>query len=192
MFTHRWFAHRSAAVILKKRLLTAVTTATLIIASAGAAAAVNSASATVEFSVEGIAAIEVTGKLSGPLTLTVPDRGDTSPISDSSTYVRYTSLVREGETRTITAVISSGTLPSGCALRLEVVGLSTNCSAGAAVPGGVYLSSSPQSLLTGIGNCATGTGSTDGVRIAYELVVENGANLVAGQTTTVVVSFILD
>jgi hypothetical protein len=46
--------------------------------------------------------------------------------------------------------------------------------------------------MAGIGNCRTGTGPMDGVRLGYTLEVEDAAVLVAGETTTVTVLFTID
>ena len=135
--------------------------------------------------------MNVTGTLSGPLALTAPERSAEHPINDQNTYIRYTSVVPDGNTRTITAAITSGVLPSGCALKLAVAGLSGNGNTGVAVADGVYLSGAPQNIVTGIGNCYTGTGSTDGVQIGFTLDVEDEAKLVAGETSVVTISFTL-
>lgn len=112
-------------------------------------------------------------------------------IRNTRTYVRFTSVVPDGKTRSLTASLSGGTIPSGCVLKLEVVDLSGTGECGVPVPGGVSLAITPQAVVTGIGNCCTGTGRTDGAQISYMLVVEDPTCLVAGETTMLVTLFTL-
>lgn len=190
MFKQRWLMRTSTVTIVAKRLsITAMIVAALIIGTDGVTFAGNTASATIEFSVEEMSLMDVSGALSGPITLTAPENGGSSTGSNGDTYIRYTSIVPHGKTRVITASIASGMLPSGCALKLKVADLSGNGAIGNAVADWVYLSSEPQSIVTDIGNCCTGAGSVDGIKITYELVANDIAHLIAGETTTITISF---
>ncbi|MCK4392830.1 hypothetical protein KAX17_07980 [Candidatus Bipolaricaulota bacterium] len=163
----------------------------LIIWPAGMTLANNTAVQVVEIRIEEIAVMNITGVLSRPLTLTAPANPEAAPTSHTSTYIRYTSVVREGKTRVITAAITAGTLPGGCALKLEGIDLSGHGNHGNIVPGGVHLSGIPQAIITGIGSCYTGTGSTAGAQLAYALIVDDTGSLVPGETRTITISFTL-
>lgn len=188
MSTQRLRLHSSAASI-RSTLFLVITV--LAFVPAVAVAGETTASTTIDFSVEEIAVMRVMGTLSRPLTLTAPTPA-TSPVTDSGTFIHYTSLVPQGSARVLTASIASGDLPSGCALRVEVVDLSHNDGWGTAVPGGAYLTRTTQSVITDIGSCATGAGNQDGVQISYTLVVEDEESLRAGETTRVTISFSLE
>jgi len=166
--------------------------AAMIVGFAGAIIAGNSASARVSFSVEEISALQTTGTLSHPFVLTSPEPGVESRMGDGETYLQYTSLVPEGKTHTISAAITSGSLPSGCALKLEVVNSPKNLTMGTIVGNGICLSNNPRAIIVGIGNLCTGSGSTDGPQIAYRLIANDPAKVVPNETTTVTVSFTLN
>ncbi|MFA4947092.1 MAG: hypothetical protein WC674_01125 [Candidatus Krumholzibacteriia bacterium] len=155
------------------------------------AVAGNAASALVTFGVEEITALKTSGALSQPVALVSPTHGRGSTLVDNGTYLQYTSTVPDGGTHSISVSIVSGSLPGGCALELEVVG-SPESAGGIPVKGGVILSGSPRTIVTGIGNDCTGSGAADGPRIACRLIVTDPAKLVPGESTSVAVSFILD
>lgn len=193
MLTHQRVSHLSAATVLIERLSIGITIAALLLTwSTGPSTAGNSATAIVEFGVEEISSMDVSGILAHPIRMTTPVSGTVEAGSNGDTYIRYTSVVPHGKTRTISAAISSGTIPRGCRLKLNVVEMNGNGAYGRAVPGGIYLTGNPQGIVTGIGNCFTGTGADDGVRIECALEVEDESKLIADETSTVAVLFTLN
>lgn len=193
MLTHLWYPHLSASTVIMKRLSIVITIAVLLLAcSAGESRTGNSATAVVEFSVEEISAMEVSGALAHPVMLTSPATGESEFDGSGDTYIRYTSVVPEGKTRSISAAITSGTVPCGCRLKMNVVELTGNGTFGSAVPGGIYLTDSPQGIVSGIGNCCTGINAGDGVRIEYALEVKDASKLVADEASAVTVLFTIN
>ena len=99
-------------------------------------------------------------------------------------YLQFTSVVPDGETRTIQAQLSSA-LPTGVALRLATsastgsgeVGVAQHQGNGAS---GALLSTTPIDLITGIATGFTGDGDSDGVLLDYALEMTGEV----GQMTT--------
>jgi len=150
----------------------------------------DTASQTVTMRVSEICVIDVTGN---PSTLVIypPANGGDMPAnpSDNSTFAQYTSVVEQGKTRSITAHWAAGdSAPSGCELRLIATPKGGNQGSSA---GEITLSTTPQSIVTGIGSCATGRGSSDGARLTYTLVITSVESLVAGEEKTVTVTLTL-
>ncbi len=192
MLLHKALVVATASTTPRKRLFVLCLIALTLIAVVGRVAVVgNTATQVVHIRVEEIAVMDVIGALSEPLTLTVPQSSDVAPVEHANTYLRYTSLVPEGKTRMITAAITAGSIQKGYALTLEAISISGNGSCGNPVPGGVYLSRTPQSIITGIGGCYTGTASTDGALISHALVVKDVVSLVSSETRTITISFTL-
>ncbi len=192
MFMHRLSGNTSSSgAPLKKLAAISAIAVVSILGSSLAALAGNSASVRVTFGIEEIATFKTSGALSHPVELVSPAPATEATLVDGETYLQYASNASEGETHSILAAIVSGSLPSGCALELDVTG-SPVSGGGTPVNGEVVLSGGPQAIVTGIGNCRTGTGATDGARIACRLIVTDPAKLVPGERTSVVVSFILD
>jgi hypothetical protein len=137
-----------------------------------------------------ICVIDVTGNPSVLVIVPPSDGGDTpANPSDSSTYAQYTSVVASGKTRSITAQWAAGdAAPSGCVLQLQAQPAGGNQGTSA---GTITLSSTPQNIVTGIGSCATGRGSTQGARLTYTLVINDVESLVAGEEKTVTVTLTL-
>jgi hypothetical protein len=149
------------------------------------------ATQTVTMRVTEASVLGVTGN-PGVLTVTASGRGgDISPdATDNSTYAQYTSIASGAYARTLTAAWGPGdSAPSGCRLRLEVTGLAAGW--GSSVPGGIAVSTAAQSVITGIGSCATGTGSTDGARLTYTLRVNDAGLLDAADDRSVTITLTL-
>ena len=115
---------------------------------------------------------------------------DPLPSTDESTYVQYTSTVAAGVTRTLSIRWGDVDLaPAGCSLKLQAIpagGANQGVSTGE-----LTLSSSPQTLITNIGSCATGTGSMQGARLIYNLVVDDETQLIAGEAKSVTITLTL-
>jgi hypothetical protein len=150
----------------------------------------DTATQTVTMRVSEICVIDVTGNPSVLVIVPPSDGGDTpANPSDSSTYAQYTSVVASGKTRSITAQWAAGdAAPSGCELQLQAQPAGGNQGTSA---GTITLSSTPQNIVTGIGSCATGRGSTQGARLTYTLVINDVESLVAGEEKTVTVTLTL-
>jgi hypothetical protein len=192
MFMHRLSGNASSSgAPLKKLAAISAIAVVSILGSSLTALAGNSASVRVTFGIEEIATLKTSGALSHPVALVSPAPATEATLVDGETYLQYASNASEGETHSILASIVSGSLPSGCALELDVTG-SPASGGGIPVNGEVVLSGGPQAIVTGIGNCRTGTGAADGARIACRLIVTDPAKLVPGERTSVVVSFTLD
>jgi hypothetical protein len=192
MRMHRLSGNPSSSGAPSKKLAAIVAIAVVsILGSSLAALAGNSASVRVTFGIEEIASLRTSGALSQPVALVSPARGEESALVGGESYLQYTSTVSKGGTHSISASIVSGSLPSGCALELDVTGSQAR-DAGVPVDGGVMLTGSPRAIVTGIGNCRTGVGAAEGARIACRLIVTDPAKLVPGEKTSVALSFTLD
>lgn len=166
--------------------------ALVVIGCAAVVQAANTDAHTVTITVNEIAELNVTTS-NVALDVTAPTAAGGSPQgdSDATSYLQYTSTVVSGATRTITAQITSGTVPSGLTLNAEATA-SGATNAGSAVSGGVDLSSTAQTIVSGIGSCATGTGATDGANLTYTLSVDTPSSLVIGSTTLTVTYTLTD
>lgn len=113
----------------------------------------------------------------------VPD----NPTS-SSTYAQYSSVVASGTTRRITAAWATGnSAPSGCSLKLTA----TPGSGQGSSAGQITLSTTAQNIVTGIGGCATGTGSTNGAQLGYVLTINSVFSLIAAESKSATITFTL-
>lgn len=193
MLAHQLVTHLSAATVLTYRLSILITIAAVLISCpimplrAG-----NSTTTIVEFGVTEISEMDVTGILAHPIKLTTSVPGTVKLNGINDTYIRYTSLVHEGKTRSISAAITSGSIPDGFRLKLSIVGLNGEGSYGHAVRDAIYLTDTPQEIITGIGNCCTGTRDSDGALIECALEVEDASRIIAGATSTVTVLFTMN
>ena len=171
---------------IKKTLLKlmAIATAlgTVFIAGTVMAAESGAVTQTMDLNVNEIAVIKVSMVTVPTFTITAPATGGLAPVDDSddTTYAQYTSVVGAGKTRTITAQMSAAATV-GTQLMLTAT-----VPVGKGVTGGeqILTDSTPQTIVTGIGSCATGSGATDGVKLTYSLEVTDVTALVAGEQKT--------
>ncbi|MCK5644886.1 MAG: hypothetical protein KAJ19_29065 [Gammaproteobacteria bacterium] len=192
MLSKSCFTHSTSAPATKQIFFIVVSIGILFLASVVPATAGNTARVEVEYGVEEIAVARVTGTLSSPITLSAPSEKPLDLFEDRNTFIRYTSVVPFGTKKNLTAKISSGSLPRGCAMKLAVVGVSGNGQAGNATGEEIRITNSPQSIIASIGNCYTGTGETDGAQIACWLVVEDESQVVQGESTSITITFDLN
>lgn len=104
------------------------------------------------------------------LTLVAPVAGSSVPtVSNSSMYLRISSIVPGNTKRKVTVKISSGTVPAGTQLTLGAAASTSSSGSGkrGTVGPPVVLSTVDQTIISGIGSCYTGTGYTDGYRLTY-------------------------
>jgi hypothetical protein len=126
----------------------------------------------------------------GPITLNIT----VSPIavsadfitdSDDSRFLNYSSAVESGaSSRAIYAELSSGSLPSGLLLQIELGTPSGAAEGQLAVPvGPVTITSTPQSVATSIRGARTGIGSGNGHQLFYSILVDDAEELGENQGT---------
>ncbi|MCJ7682247.1 MAG: hypothetical protein MUP70_16090 [Candidatus Aminicenantes bacterium] len=132
----------------------------------------------------------VLGVTSNPTELVIqaPSEGGETPddVFDDSTYAVYTSIVGNAQTRNITAQWgNSDAAPAGCSLRLEVTEIGGGNRGSAASE--ITMSSTPGTIISSIGSCATGTGSS-GAKLKYTLSVDTLSSLVAGDQKDVTIT----
>ena len=140
-----------------------------------------------------VVSVAVAGTVSN-LTLGAPTAAGGQPsVTDSNSYLRYTSTVASGRARSVTAALVATLPPTGTQLRLQATA-PTGAGASGAVgtsAGTITLGTTDQSILTGIGGCRTGTAAGEGARLNYTFSVANWATLTAATTRTVTVRLTL-
>jgi len=162
----------------------------LVLCWSGLMIAADTATQTFSLSVLDICVIGVTGN-PGNLEVQAPASGGETPDNpfDDSTYAVYTSVVGSGQARQITAEWgATDSAPSGTSLKLEVTELAGVNEGSAAAE--ITMSDTPQSIITGIGSCATGTG-IGGAKLKYTLSVDDVTQLVAGSSESVTITLTL-
>ena len=161
----------------------------LALAAGVAYAATDTATQSVTMTVNEIAVVDVTGN-PGTLTIVAPGSGGATPSNptDNSTYAQYTSTRAGAFTRTITAEWGgTDAAPAGTSLKLTATpGAGEGTGAGQKT-----LSSTAQSVITGIASVATGTGGTSGAQLTYELSLDTMASLVAAESKNVTITLTL-
>lgn len=96
---------------------------------------------------------------------------------DSSLFINYTSIVGGSKRRSVSAQITSGTIPGGLNLKVAARNATTDKKGTAGSPAGsITLSTTPQTLISGIGSCFTGNGNGKGHRIVYSLDLSNNGD----------------
>lgn len=155
----------------------------LLLVSCAAFAETDTTTQTFNLAVAEIAEISV-ASTAFTLTIDNPALGGNIPpsVSDASTDVRYTSIVSGAlAQRTVTAQVTTGTVPGGCDLAVEGadvlvanpgVGDVGNGAAGGEILGAGEPGNVAQTVVTGIGSCYTGTATDDGNALTYTLSVD--------------------
>lgn len=111
--------------------------------------------------------------------------------TNNSKWLNYTSALAPSSTnRTVTVQVTSGTVPSGINLLLQAGSYSGSGAGttGTSV-GQIALNNTAQNLITGIGGCYTGDGSSTGHRLTYTLAISNYAQLNFSQSTNLQITF---
>ncbi|MBT4968183.1 MAG: hypothetical protein HN704_04945 [Bacteroidetes bacterium] len=111
------------------------------------------------------------------LTLTTSIAGESvaASVSNSDMWIKITSVVPGNTHREIKAKIV-GTVPPGTTLSILPTDATLTNSAGNlgdAVVSPITLTSTDQNIITNIGSCYTGTGSTDGYQLTYTWSLDN-------------------
>ncbi len=110
-----------------------------------------------------------------------------NPASNNTYWLNYTSAVAVGNTRTITASVNQ-VIP-GINIRLQA-GAAAGSGGGArgTSAGLVTLSTTPATIITGIGGAYTGDGINNGHRLTLSLVPGTYANIIA-QSYSVTITY---
>ncbi len=109
----------------------------------------------------------------------------------SAKWINYTSALPVGQTRSIYAQLSYGTVPSGTNLMISAGSASGGQGTYGSGAGSLNVNSSPKLFISAIGSCYTGNGSGNGHAVGYKLEVTNIANLDFNASTNVGIMFTL-
>lgn len=155
----------------------------------------NEASHSVTVNIPELALLDLEGGTSVTLTPTVPseagDAFDFSTSANSNVWLNYSSIVATGKTRSVTAAITSGSIPAGLVLKLTAAGYAGTGGDGTmgTSAGQITLSGTAQDIITGIESCYTGDGPGNGHQLTYRLELSSPDDyyrLVEGSTTLTV------
>ena len=120
----------------------------------------------------------ISGAVNLQLTTAVAGEAVASSATDQTARVKISSVVSGTQTRTLSAKVTTGSVPAGTTLQL--MALAPNASFGG-TPGtligsDVTLSTeSDASIITGIGSCYSGTTADDGYVLKYTWGLDNPA-----------------
>ena len=112
--------------------------------------------------------------------------------SNASTYMQFTSIAPENETRRVTAIVGAGNVPAGTLLQLSAGACTTGLGALGTPSTIITLDRSAQrNLITGIGSCYTGTTPTSGYNLVYSWGVDpsNYTQLRATSSVSITITF---
>ena len=116
-------------------------------------------------------ALIATNNASVSMNLTSSTAGaQVSEVTNSNLYVKISSIVPGNTKRQITAHISTGSVPTPTTLTLLPASCTTTNSGGilgTPVSSAITLNSTDQVLVNGVGNCYTGTNSSDGYKMTF-------------------------
>jgi len=149
----------------------------------------------VTITVNEIAEIRLTGAAAPTFTITAPAIGGDPPVISEDTadrHLRLTSIVSNGETRTIQAS-HDGDVPDALDLNLllaATVGAGNEGTTGSRESAELLLTDVPQDAVTGIGSGYTGTEATSGWKFNYSLTI-NDVSLLEAESNTVTVTYTL-
>lgn len=96
----------------------------------------------------------------------------TAPASNSTKWLNLTSAVTSGATRRVSAQVVSGSIPNGVRLKLETAafaGIGSGTFGSVTSP--LYLSTTAQTIINGIGGAFTGNGN-NGYNLKYTLEIQ--------------------
>ena len=122
---------------------------------------------------------------------------DFSASTNTSLWMNYSSIVGSSTepSRDVTVAITSGTVPSGMSLTVEAAADAGNGGGNVGTPWAqVTLSSTAQTIVTGVGSCYTGDGVNNGHQLTYSLSLSapsNYGDLDFDDATTLTVTYTL-
>lgn len=150
---------------------------------------------TISLTLPDIASIALSDNSAVNLTGTSSLAGNPISFTTNTTkWIYFTSaVVSTGATRTITAQITSGSIPSGMNLKLTTKPVSGTGlgSRGTNVSSSINLSSSPQTIISLIGGGYTGQGSSDGYNLKFELDIIDFSKIRA-ENTSLTITFTIN
>lgn len=148
-------------------------------------------SKTVNFTLPIVSLMDV--EPNGTITLNYAVPGEagrpvSAPSVDTSKWINYTSAIASGGiARRITASINQ--LLSGIDIKVQA-GTSTTGAGTLGTPSGqITLSTTAQTLISGIGGAFTGSGTYNGHRLSIILSTNTYADLLAGANTPIVITY---
>ena len=133
---------------------------------------------TVAISIPEVAILDLEGSTSVSLSVEAPTEAgeavDFSDAKDSSVWINYSSIVGASETsRTVSAKISNNSVPSGMLLKVTAGSDAGNGDGTMGSSSGqITLTSSDQTVISGIGSCYTADGANNGHQLAYSLELD--------------------
>ncbi|AIL46529.1 hypothetical protein HZQ11_11340 [Elizabethkingia anophelis] len=113
----------------------------------------------------------------------------TNPAANTTKWINYTSAIATGGVaRKVTASING--LVDGVDIRLQA-GAATGLGGGTlgTPTGQIILSTTPQTIISGIGGAYTGNGTNNGHQLTISLTTNIYANLQAQSNTTIVITY---
>lgn len=163
----------------------------LVLCWSGAGLAEESDTAThdVTITVEEVAILSVDGD-NVTFTLGEPeDAGDppkeTWTNNDDDVRLQYTSVVKDGETRSIKAQITNGSLPVGITLKVLADVISGDGTGSAVKPAVTISGGSAEDIITGIGTGWTGRGD-NGAVLKYSVELDYEGLVTSGNETVTI------
>lgn len=110
---------------------------------------------------------------------------------DNSIWINYTSSLASGSnTRSVSVQIANGSVPSGIQLQINVSPDEGKGKGQAGIPvEKIYLTDSPQAIITGIGRCFTGNGPNCGHKLTYSLDISDFSELRNNENTTLFIAY---
>ena len=150
-----------------------------------------------QFTLQAIAMLDIEPD-AGSIQLVVPvptEAGEpllVTGVTDNSKWLNYTSAVPLSLSRDITVQLTSGTIPSGILLKLNV---SNDAGFGAGTKGSpaatLTIGSAAQACISGIGGCYTGDGANNGHSLTYSLEISNFSLLSSVTASSATVTYTL-
>lgn len=149
---------------------------------------------TINLSEVAILDIESAGSTDITLGITAPTEAglpaDASAATDSSLWLNYTSILGAQTSRSVTAAITSGSVPAGVTLSVTAAGYAgTGDGTTGTTTGAVSLTGTPSDVITGIGSAYTGDGVSNGHNLTYTLTISDFSSLDADNAGSVEVTY---
>ena len=178
---------------MKKRTLALILLS--LILSIGTLKAQSSVNSTFTITINGLSLIRIYPlSTTIAMTLLTNNAGESMlPKTDATTYLQLTSIAPLNQTRRITAIISSGTVPGGTLLKVTPAAC-TNVGGGSFGTPSSQLTlnkTSSQTLINGIRSGFTGSGITNGFKLTYTFMADpaNYNKLYRTSVNTIIVTY---
>ncbi len=111
--------------------------------------------------------------------------------TNSSKWLNYTSALSTGATnRSVSVQITNGTIPAGLQMKVQAAAYSgSGAGTHGNASGQITLSTTAQTIISGIGRCYTGDGDSNGHRLTYTLGIADYTNLSSTTGATIEVTY---